>query len=270
MITTVSSMITSTTTSFGAYLNVLKLVQTTFSTLINFSKNLYYIYDYKCQLIYKATITGFGKVTSTAKTTQNTLSSMSTSVSSYMSSMSSKVGSFGSASQTAFGKTKSSADSATKAVKALQSAINALKNKTVTITQKFTTSGTRYVRQGGSFISMDPTGFAAGGKTFINSKPRKIGGVNVSEFGKPELVTVTPLSNPMDPMDKNISMNIPMPKPGPIPSALSPISGGGGRGGNGQPITVTGNLNVTVKTANGKVLAQEVQPYLFEGFSGVT
>jgi hypothetical protein len=206
-------------------------------------------------------------------TASASFSTMNKSVGTSLQNMTTKVQSFGKASSKSFDETKRSADQATKSVQALQKAINALKNKTVTITQKFTTSGTRYVRHGGSFISMDPTGFAAGGQSWINTKPRKIGGMNISEFGKPELVTVTPLSNPNDPMDRNMSIGLPK-TPQPIQSSMNkfganPITGGS-RGNGNQPIQVTGNVYVTVKTQNGKVLAQEVQPYLLQDFGGIT
>ena len=198
----------------------------------------------------------------------NTLNS---NISSSMSSATSRVNSFGNAASSAFKKVGSEASAATSKVKALASAINSLKSKSITIHVGLSGPGAAYLRTGGSFISPTPTGFAQTGKTFINSKPRKIGGVNISEFGKPELVTVTPLSNPFDPTDKNISMNLPNPKAQSIPQMTSGLRTGGGSGGNGgQPITVTGNMTVYVKIPDGRVLAQETNKYSMQGFSGIT
>lgn len=216
---------------------------------------------------------GFGKVTQASDGAHKKLSSMSTSVNTYMKGMTSAVTSFGNAAASSFSKVGSQAAAATTKVKALASAINSLKSKSINIHVGLTGPGAKFMRSGGAFISPEPTGFAAAGKSWINSKPRKIGGVNISEFGKSELVTVTPLSDPSDPMDKGINLGMSVPKPMPIPStsassvSTNPFNKGGGQG---QPITVRGNLNVTIKTANGQVLAQEVQPYLLEDFSGVT
>lgn len=45
------------------------------------------------------------------------------------------------------------------------------------------------------------------GGSFINFKEAKLGGNTISEFNKPELVTVTPLSNPIDINDKTIRLS---------------------------------------------------------------
>jgi hypothetical protein len=188
-----------------------------------------------------------------------------------MNNMASSATKFANSFKSAMSATEQSAKRAQNAVSALQKAINNLKGKSVYI--GLTGPGARFMRHGGAFISPEPTGFAASGMSFINSKPRKIGGVNISEFGKPELVTVTPLSDPGNPMDKgmNLGMSIPR-RPQPMSSALgaNPFSSGGAGSGQQQPIQVTGNVYVTVKTQNGKVLAQEVQPYLLQDFGGVT
>lgn len=174
-----------------------------------------------------------------------------------MDEMSSKVESFAEACVAAFAKVAQSADDARTSVEDLQSAIDALKDKTVTITTVYKTVGSP-ARFGGSII-----GYARAGDSWIQDRPTTLGGMRVSEGSKPELITATPLSNPYDMSDKKI--NIPTPNLQ-IPNAAGGLGGGGG----GQPITVTGDIYLTVKTQSGETLANEVKPYLLRGFSGIT
>lgn len=214
---------------------------------------------------------GLGGIIAQAGSTGKAFSSMGSQISSAMSSASSAVSKFASSASSAFSKVGSQAAQATKMVKQLQSAINSLKSKSINIHVGLTGPGARFMRHGGAFISAEPTGFAQTGTSFVNTKPRKIGGVNISEFGKPELVTVTPLSDPGNPMDKNIGMSIP--KPQAIPhhgGGLGGMVGGGNGSGGGQPITVTGDVHVSVMMPDGQVLAKSVRGYLLEGFSGIT
>lgn len=134
-------------------------------------------------------VSSFNTVSSAVKTTQNALSNMSTSVSTYMSGMTSKVNSFGSAASSSFSKVRSSADAATKSVKQLQAAINSLRDKTVTITTRYRTVGTRSVQHGGSWIASGQHGFSA-----LVNQPTTFKGVRMGEGFRPELVTVQPLT----------------------------------------------------------------------------
>jgi methyl-accepting chemotaxis protein len=76
----------------------------------------------------------------------------------------------------------SSANKAISSVRALQSAINSLKSKTITTTHVIKT-----VRQ---------TVYAAAGGSTIIDNPTRIGNMMAAEFGQKELVTVTPLQGP--------------------------------------------------------------------------
>jgi hypothetical protein len=134
-------------------------------------------------------VTSFNTVNTAVKTTHTALSTMSTSVSTYMDGMSKKVNSFGTASQTSFNKTRTSADTATKSVKQLQSAINALKNKTITITVNYKVNKPSGLEHGGAFMAMAQHGFSG-----IVDRPTTMGGVRMGEGFKPELVTVQPLT----------------------------------------------------------------------------
>ena len=213
--------------------------------------------------------TSFGKVATSTKTAHTALSTMSTSVSTYMSGMSKAVTAFGNAASTAFGKVKSQADTAAKSVNALAKAINALKSKTINIHVGITGPGAAYLRHGGSGLNIpSESGFsyAAAGKTWIQKTPKTLGSTHVAE-SFPEIISAIPL----DPKEKmspfhDLKMDLPVPV-GQSQQQLEPLFNGGG---GGQPITVSGNLNITVRTASGKVLAQEVQPYLLEDFGGTT
>jgi hypothetical protein len=273
MTTSIGAWVKASTTSMGAFASgSVKVVQGALSTLSTSTKTYMTSMTSAVSGFAKSAGTSMGQVGNTATGAQGKLSTMSKSVSTYMSSMSSAVSKFASAFSSAMSKVSSQAAAATSKVKALQSAVNSLKSKSINIHVGLSGPGAAYLKTGGAFISPEPTGFAQGGKSWINSKPRKIGGVNISEFGKPELVTVTPLSNPMDPTDKNINMNIPVPKPQAIPHMKSGINTGGGvtggAGGHNQPINV--ELHTTIAMPDGKVLAKAVQQHLLSGFSGIT
>lgn len=87
-----------------------------------------------------------------------------------------------------------------KGVNSAQSKINSLKGKNVTntVTTRYVTAGRPRLQHGGSFVV---------------DKTTNIAGRTLGEFNKPELVTVTPLTNPNEPSDRTISV--------PIPSATS-------------------------------------------------
>ena len=194
--------------------------------------------------------THFGTVNTAILGSQTNVSSLYKVWDAAMKEMTSRVGDFSNKCKTAFNQVASSAKEATKSVDALQKSINALKDKTVTITTKYKTVGGP-ARFGGARI-----GYAREGDSWIQDRPTNIGGMNVSEGSKPELITVTPLSNPYDMSDKSIN--------------LGRLSGNGGTTAGGTPVSITGDIYVTVKTANGEVLANQVKPFLLSGFSGIT
>ena len=185
-------------------------------------------------------------------------------ISSAMKTAGSSINSFASSAVSALKKVESAAKSATSALNAMAQAA------------KKAAAARSGLRFGGSFItgSSLSTGFAQTGKSWVNTRPRKISGVNISEFGKPELVQVTPLSNPSDPMDRAIDYTkVPGSKMENVPQASDVGMGGtrmSGGGAGGQHVTITGPLHITLKTMSGKVLSQEIQPFLMEGFSNIT
>jgi hypothetical protein len=94
------------------------------------------------------------------------------------------------------------ADTATKAVQALQKAIDALKDKTITITTKYKTVGSPACQHGGIFMQ--------GGGTVVDHR-QKIGGVTVGEWNKQEelffdkrngAMMVNPLTDPNNMHDR--------------------------------------------------------------------
>ena len=155
-----------------------------------------------------------------------------------MNSMKTNINNFATAAGTSLGKVKASADAATKSVKALQAAINALKDKTITIRVNLTGPGVGYLQHGGGFISGMEHGGAfigrgQGGFSGIVDRPTTFKGVHMGEGFKPELVTVTPLTRGTG-------------------NHSGPTLGGGG-GGN-QPII----NNITV-VLDGRVIQRFVE-----------
>jgi hypothetical protein len=192
---------------------------------------------------------------------------MASQIKSAMSQASSAIKSFSSAAVSALKKVESAAKSATSALNAMAAAARKAKSAA---------SGLRYggMMVTGGALDMSAS-YAQTGKSWVNTRPRKIGGVNISEFGKPELVQVTPLSNPSDPMDRAIDYTkVPgskmenIPRKVETPNGFSANGRTGGVGGEGAQIR--GDLYITVKTQSGKVLAQEIQPYMLEGYSNIT
>ena len=165
-------------------------------------------------------------------------------------------------------KVKSQADAATKSVKALASAIAALKSKSITVHVGLSGPGVAYLRHGGAtinFPSISGVSYAAKGKSWLQKTPKMIGNTHVAETF-PEIVSVMPLdprekASPFNKINKNL--NVPMPQMIPTGGGTSG-SGGGGR----QPIHV--ELHTTISMPDGKVLAKAVQSHLLDGFSGIT
>ena len=183
-------------------------------------------------------------------------SSTSSTIASHMSSMTSRVSSFASSAAKNFSNVGSAARSAASDVNKLKSAIDSLKDKTVTITVRYRTVGS-------------PGGAQHGG-SFIIDKPDRVAGVRVAETF-PELATITPL----DPKEPNspfhnvdADLNIPNIKPQ-MPSLDGISTTGGGAGGSGSNVTVQGNLYATIQLPSGETLAKTVKPFMLKGYSGI-
>jgi hypothetical protein len=258
MTTAIGAWITASIKSMGELIKVIQTTQKTFSTMSTSVAT--YMNSMKTNIanFAKGATTSFGQAANGTKTFHTAASKLSTSVATYSKSMASNLKSFSSSAVSSLKAVTSAANKATSALKAMaQAAAKA----------KAARSGLRF---GGAFVmggqAMNQSSFAQTGKSWINSRPRKIGGVNISEFSKPELVTVTPLSNPSDPMDKGLSYLDKLPAPKlQMPNVASTNTSN--RGTN-QPINV--NLHTTITMPDGKVLAKAVQQHLLSGFSGIT
>jgi hypothetical protein len=209
------------------------------------------------------TTTSMDEVMSSTSDTNDELSNMSSSVASYMKSMSSHVSSFASEFSNSMSKVQSQAEEATSAVEDLQSAIDNLKDKEITIHVGLEGPGVGFMRHGGSTLNIGGPSYAAGGATWIQKTPKKIGNTHVAETF-PEIISAIPL----DPKEKNspfhdLDMNIPVPL---VNTAIQQPRGGGG----GGPSVTQGDLYVTVTLPNGEVLARAVKPYMLNNYSGIT
>jgi hypothetical protein len=173
----------------------------------------------------------FAKAGTGATQMANKVKSASSSMKSSLSSAASSASSFASKCVSSFNKVGSSATSNASKVRNLASAISRLKSKTITITTKYVTTGR-------------PGGLQHGG-AFIADTPTTIGGTKIGEHYKPELVTVTPLTNPNS-LDKTITVNTP-----------------GSRGGGSREVVIP----VTLMLDN-KVLIRTVRRGLVEEVSG--
>jgi hypothetical protein len=203
-------------------------------------------------------------VTAAQTTTQqaaNHFTRLESTIKGLMSLMSSHVSDFASDFKSSMDSVIQDAENATQAVEDLQSAINALEDKTVTVTyeQKTTGSAPSGYQHGGSFLNTSSVSYAAGGRSWIQKTPTMLGNSHVAEV-YPEFITVTPL-DPREKASPFYNMEIPM---------ASTTTRGGGGGSGGSSVMVTGDLYVTVQTQSGEVLANQVKPYLLKNFSGIT
>lgn len=147
----------------------------------------------------------------------------------------------------------------------LKKAIDALKDKTITVTTKYKTEGSPNKRFGGSFI---------------NSIPTKVGSTNISEGGKPELVTITPLT---DPHTNDTAIDFGAFKPNlaerkidtslAAAPSINKIVGSSGNVSSQirndiNNIMVKGLMQVNLTLPNGRVLAKMIMPYMMEGMAG--
>jgi hypothetical protein len=187
-----------------------------------------------------------------------TMSDFSKSMATYSKSMASNVDS---AAESMIDSLENFMDTVGDAIDAVSDFIDELnsipKKITVTIEQKFTSTGTKYYAKGGSFLVTSTT---------------HIGDKIVGEEG-PEIVTVTPLKGKGS--SDNITANIGLPGSTvgnvPLGGAAGPgIRGGGAGGGNPIVVNVRGNINATLRTQSGRVLAEETMPYMMEGTNGLT
>ena len=137
-------------------------------------------------------------------------------------------------------------------------ALNAIPKKvTVEIQQKFTSTGTKYFAQGGSFLVTSTT---------------HIGDKIVGEAG-PEIVTVTPLTGKgsKDTVSVNVGMAQGIIGNNPIAATAGPGIRGGGPSSQGPVnITVSGTLYATLRSQSGRVQAEEIMPFLMTGNNAIT
>jgi hypothetical protein len=260
MTTQVSAWVTTSVKVMGELIKIVTTTQKTFSTLSTSVATYMKSMTTNIKSFQTGATTSFGAAGKAALATQKSLSDLSKNTATYTKSMAANLKSFSSSAVSALNAVASAAKKAESALKSMaQAAAKA----------KAARSGLRF---GGAFVmggqAMNQSSFAQTGKSFINSRPRKIGGVNISEFSKPELVTVTPLSNPSDPMDKGLNYLDKLPAPKlQMPNMATSVTGGERRSSN-QPIQV--ELHTTVTMPDGKVLAKAVQQHLLSGFSGIT
>jgi hypothetical protein len=172
----------------------------------------------------------FAKAGTAGTQMANKVKSASSSMKSSLSSAASSAASFASKCVSSFNKVGSSATSNASKVRNLASAISRLKSKTITITTRYVTSGR-------------PRGGLQHGGAFIADSPTTIGGMKMGEHYKPELVTVTPLTNPNS-LDKTITVN-------------TPRGGGGGSREVVIPVTLMLDNKVLIRTVR-RGLVEEV------------
>ena len=151
----------------------------------------------------------FAKAGTAGTQMANRVKSASSSMKSSLNSAASSAASFASKCVSSFNKVGSSATSNASKVRNLASAISRLKSKTITITTKYVTSGR-------------PGGLQHGG-AFIANNPTTIGGTKVGEHYKPELVTVTPLTNPNN-LDRTVTVNTPATRGGGSREVVIPVT----------------------------------------------
>ena len=271
MATNIGSFATSVGTSFSAVAGSTKTVHTALSGMSTSVKTYSSSMTSSISGFANSASTSFGKVKTAVSGAQTAMSGMSTSVKTYMSSMTTNVSNFATKFSQSMAKVKKDADTAKKSVDALKKSVDSLKDKSITIHVGIEGPGLSYIKHGGSglnFPSESGVSYAAGGKSWIQKTPKKIGNTHVSE-AFPEIITAIPL----DPREKNspfnklkdLDLNIPVP----LVTATPPQISGGGGGGN-QPIRVTGNITNTIILPDGKVLANEVKKFLLDNFSGIT
>lgn len=190
----------------------------------------------------------------------DTLSNFSKSVATYTDSMSKNIDKWSKSAIKSFDAFIKKVGEAIKEVEAFIKKLNSIpEKKTVTIEQKFTSSGQKYYAEGGSFLVTSTT---------------HIGDKVVGEEG-PEIVTVTPLKGTGN--DK-VSIDLSrqqgtLPTSGVVGRVGQGGSGGGLSGGGtaGSPIiNVSGNIYATLKSQSGQIIAKEVIPFLMKDMHTIT
>lgn len=132
---------------------------------------------------------------------------------------------------------KANPSPALNAIKQVQNALSGLKDKNVTVTTTHLTKENTCTncRFGGSSLHMQHGG------SFIADHEMFFKGAHIAEFNKPELVTVTPLTNPYDATDKSMKI---------VTEHLTKFNTRGSPGSSKQgPIHI--NLTVPVYLAQG-------------------
>ena len=208
----------------------------------------------------------FGEVSDVMFETQGTASDLSKNIKTYMSSMSTNVNTATGNMISDFDDLVSTLEDVTSAAKDVKKAIEAIPDhKTITIDYKI--NKPKGVQHGGAWV----TGMQQGG-SFIADKPMRFDGVNMGEHYKPELVTVTPLTNPNDLNDKTVDFDLgnsafskSIPRAVEDVKHIAQTQGTNTTGGMGLPQ----NIEVTVVMPNGEVLARVVKPLLLRNYSAI-
>jgi hypothetical protein len=263
----IGEWILTTSKGFQDYVKIITSVQQAFSDLSSNVATYMKSMATNIDNWSSASVTSMEEVGTSANTAQEELSNMSSSVATYMKSMTSNVQNF----ESSFGDSMDSiiqdAESATTAVEDLQSAIDALKDKEITITVNLAGAGVDHLRHGGSALNMGGPSYAASGKSWLQKTPKKLGGTHVAETF-PEIISAIPL----DPKERNSPFhNVDIPVPS-MQSISQNRSGGGvgGMSGNTTPINVYGEIHITNTLGDGRVISDIIKPFLLKNYSGIT
>jgi hypothetical protein len=268
----------------------------------------------------KTTLVTLGEIMKQVLLTQKTFSDLSSNIATYTKSMTGNIQGFVTTSNTNLGGLSATAlatgkhfgtmqtqiatatKQATAAIKSFSSsavsalnAVTSAANKATSALNKMAAAAKKAaaaksaagMRFGGTIINTGNFGqHAAMGRSWIVDKPTQIAGVNVGELRKPELITVTPLTNPNDPTDKSID---------PMKAAALGLGnrtnkgagvqdirtlGGNGGGGAGNisnnsasgmaNIKIHADIHLTTTTPSGQVIKKELTSVLFNQVASIT
>jgi hypothetical protein len=262
----ITTWTTNTETNFG---NVDNSIAITSDGITTFQEDVDHAFGTMDQKILKwseNTVTNFEDVDAAVSKTWGEMSKFSKSVSTYADSMAKDLKEF--------------STSAVSSINAVGNAANrtttSLNNMAAAAKKAAEAKASTGLRFGGvitkSFGGSGGTN-AQFGKSWIVDRPQKIAGVNVGEFGKPELVqqfNVTPLSNPANVNDRAID---PMRAAAAGLGVQSRGSSGGGSGGGMSGtanIKVHADIHITSVTPSGQIIKKEIAPVIFEKVASIT
>lgn len=223
------------------------------------------------------------------KVMQQASSDLSTSVKTHTDSMETNIADWAKKTIQAFKDTVTEAKKVVSAMGDIKKSVEAIPDtKTITIKYKVTgkPSGTQF---GGSWIK----GMQWGGSKIID-RPTRFDGVNMGEHYKPELVTVTPLTNPHITNDRSIDlsriglgnsaidavskyMKMAGNKLTPVgssfasaPRGTAAYSGSGGNGSQIPKIMLSADIHQTILLPDGSVYKNDLSKVLFKNVTGIT